>query len=39
MIDKNNVLGEEPTDGINDSTGAAEKKLILTLAREIQSLA
>ena len=32
---KNNflVLGEVPTDGINDSTGAAEKKLVLTLVK------
>ena len=38
---KNNfsVLGEGPTDGINVSTGAAEKKLVLTLVKQIQSFA
>ena len=38
---KNNflVLGEGPTQGINDSTGAAEKKLVLTLVKETQNFA
>ena len=38
---KNNflVLGEGPTPGINDSTGATEKKLILTLVKQIQNFA
>ena len=31
------VLGEGPTEGINDSVGAAEKKLVLTLAKRRQS--
>ena len=36
---KNNflVLVEGPTQGINDSTGAAEKKLVLTLVKETQN--
>ena len=38
---KNNflVLGERPTDDINNSTGAAEKKLRLTLLKQIQNFA
>ena len=41
IIKKNNflVLGEGPTQGINDSTGATEKKLILTLVKQIQNFA
>ena len=30
------ILGEGPTDGINDSTGAAEK-IVLTLLRQTKS--
>ena len=33
------VLGEGPTQGINDSTGSAEKKLVLTLVKQIQKFA
>ena len=35
---KNNfsVLGEGPTIGIDDSTGAEEKNLVLTLVNQIQ---
>ena len=38
---KNNflVLGEGATDGINDSTGAVEKNLVLTLVKQIQTSA
>ena len=38
---KNNlfVLGERPTQGINDSTGSAEKKLVLILAKHVQNFA
>ena len=38
---KNNflVLGEVPTQGINDSTGAAEKKFALALVKQIQNVA
>ena len=38
---KNNflVLGKGPTQGINDSTGSAEKKLVLTLVKQIQKFA
>ena len=38
IIQKNNflVLGEEPTNGINNSNGAAGKRLVLTLVWEIQ---
>ena len=38
---KNNflVFGEGPTQGINDSTGAAEKKIVLTLVKQIQNFA
>ena len=38
---KNNflVLGEGPNEGINNSTGAAEKKLVLTLVKRIQNVA
>ena len=37
---KNNflLLGEGPTEGINDSTGVAEKNLILTLVKQGQNL-
>ena len=36
---KNNilVLGEGPTQYVNDSTGAAEKKFVLTLVKQIQN--
>ena len=30
------VLGEETTDDINDITGAAEKKLVLTIVKQMQ---
>ena len=33
------VLGKGPTQGINDSTGSAEKKLVLTLVKQIQKFA
>ena len=33
------VLGEGPTQGINDSAGSAEKKLVLTLVKQIQKFA
>ena len=33
------VLGEGPTQGINDGTGSAEKKLVLTLVKQIQKFA
>ena len=33
------MLGEGPTPGINDSTGGVEKKLVLTLVKQIQDLA
>ena len=33
------VLGEGPTEGINGSVGAAEKKLLLTLVKQIQNFA
>ena len=38
---KNNflVLGEGQTERINNSTGAAEKKLVLTLAKQIKNFA
>ena len=38
---KNNflVLGEGPTQGINDSTGSAEKNLVLILVKQIQNFA
>ena len=38
---KNNflVLGEGPTQDINDSTDSAEKNLVLTLIKQIQSFA
>ena len=38
---KNNflVLSERPTDGINDSTGATEKSLVLTLVKQIENFA
>ena len=31
------MWGEGPSDGINDSTGAAEKKLVLTLVKQRQN--
>ena len=31
------VLVEQPTDSIDDSIGAAEKKLVLTLVKQIQN--
>ena len=31
------VLGERTTEGINGSVGAAEKKLVLTLVKQIQN--
>ena len=39
IIEKNNflVLGEGPTQDINDSTGAAENKLVLTLKKQIKN--
>ena len=33
------VLGKGPTQGINDSTGSAEKKLVFTLVKQIQKFA
>ena len=33
------VLGNGVTDGINDSTGAALKKLVLTLVKQSQNFA
>ena len=33
------VLGEGPTDGINDSTDAAEKKVVLNLVKQRQNFA
>ena len=33
------VLGKKPTEGINGSVGAAEKKLVLTLVEQIQNFA
>ena len=41
IIEKNNflVLGEEPTNGINNSNDAAAKTLVLTLVWEIQNFA
>ena len=33
------VLGEGPTEGINNSVGAAEKNLALTLIKQIQNFA
>ena len=38
---KNNflVLGEGPTQGINDSTGSAEKNLVKILVKQIQNFA
>ena len=33
------VVGEGPTQDINDSTGTAEKNLILTLIKQIQNFA
>ena len=38
---KNNflVLGEGLTQGINDSTGTSEKKLALTVVKQIQNFA
>ena len=38
---KNNflVLGEGVTQGINDSTGTSEKKLALTVVKQIQNFA
>ena len=33
------VFGEEPTEDINDSTGAAEKNLVLTLVKQTQNFA
>ena len=38
---KNNflVLGEGPIQGINDSTGIAEKKIVLTLVKQIKNFA
>ena len=38
---KNNflVLDDGPSQGTNDSTGAAEKKVVLTLVKEIQNVA
>ena len=32
---KNNFLGQGSTRGVNDSTGEAEKKLVLTLVEQI----
>ena len=31
------MLHEGPTDGINDSTGAVEKKLVLTIVKQRQN--
>ena len=41
IIKKNNflVLGEGPTQGINDSTSAAGKKLVLNLVKQIPNFA
>ena len=41
IIEKNKflVLGEGPTQDINDSTGAAENKLVLTLKKQIKNFA
>ena len=38
---KNNFLAldERPNQGINDSTGAADKKLVVTLVKQIQNFA
>ena len=33
------VLCKVPSDGINDSTGAAEKELVLILIKQIQNFA
>ena len=33
------VFDEAPTDGINDSTGVAEKNLILTLVKQKKNFA
>ena len=41
IIQKNNflVLREGPTEGINGSVGTAEKNLVLTLVKQIQTFA
>ena len=40
IIERIIVLGEGPTQGINNSTGAAEKKLVnLTLVKQMQDFA
>ena len=33
------MLGQRPIEDINDSVGAAEKKIILTLVKEIPNFA
>ena len=33
------MSGEGPADGINDNTGAEEKKIVLTLVKQIQNVA
>ena len=33
------MLGEGPTEGINGSAGSAEKKIVLTLVKQIQNFA
>ena len=41
IIEKNNflLLAKGPTDGVNDSTDVAGKKLVLTLVQWIQNFA